>query len=127
MPGHMSPFGLGARGGPEGWAEGYWREAERQLYPMVLADPDEYRQAVMLVRRTADRLGRHASRGELVGAFRDDPFLAEQVAASSGLGSDDLDIAMVTGAGFALRRRELYRAGQYGSGVDRRSHRGETR
>lgn len=107
MSARNSPFSLGGTYGPEHQVEGFWREAERQLYPMVLGDPDEYRHAVNLVRRTADRLNRQASTRELVAAFEKDPFLAEQVALASGTDAGDLDLAMVTAASFALRRREL--------------------
>jgi len=116
MSGRDSPFYIGAADALEHQVASSWREAERQLYPMALADEDQYRQTVTLVRQTADRLGRHMNLQELVAAFQDDPFFAERVAVASGIDVDELYLAMVTGAGFALRRRELQGARPYGSG-----------
>lgn len=84
-----------------------WAQAERQVYPLVLADPEAYQRAVVVVRAIADRLQDVATPAGLARAFGQAETLAARAASESGTRADDLDAASLAGAGFRLRYQEL--------------------
>ena len=88
-----------------------WNQAERQLYPVVLARPDLYERYLTLVRAVADDLGDLATPDVLAAAFGEAVPMATRAAARVGIPTDGLDLGVAAGAAFALRYREVKTAG----------------
>jgi hypothetical protein len=90
---------------------GRWRLAEQRLYPTILADPSAYQRYVLAVRGLADELSVVASPEALAACWATasaTSFLraAEHLRAVGGP-DDDATAAVVAGAAFALREREI--------------------
>ena len=84
-----------------------WNEAERHLYPMVLARPDLYERYLAVVRAMADDLGELTSAGALADAFGEAVPMAARTATRVGVPTGGLDLEVAAGAAFALRYREV--------------------
>jgi hypothetical protein len=87
-----------------------WREDEARLYPVVMVRPDLYERAGVLVRALADELRVHTTVEALAGAFPHASATLNGVLARTGLPTDDLDLALVIGAAFGMRHREILAA-----------------
>ena len=59
-----------------------WRRGEERLYPVVMVRPELYERYIVLVRAIADELRPVESEEELMKAYREQPRLADEVAAS---------------------------------------------
>ena len=88
-----------------------WNQAERRLYPVVLARPDLYEGYLALVRAMADDLGDLATTDALAAAFGEAAPMAARSAVRIGVPTDGLDLEVAAGAAFALRYREVKVAG----------------
>jgi hypothetical protein len=84
-----------------------WNQAERHLYPVVLASPDRYERYLALVRALADDLGDLPDPDALAAAFGEAVPMAARTAARVGVPADGLDLDVAAGAAFALRYREV--------------------
>ena len=84
-----------------------WREDEAHLYPVVMVRPDLYERAGLMVRALADELRAHTTVEALVAAFPHAPQTLHGLLVRTGMATDDLDLALVTGAAFGMRHREI--------------------
>jgi hypothetical protein len=85
-----------------------WEEAERRLYPSMVAQPEVVAGSMQLVRAVADDLGSVHSQEELAEAWGRATELAESAARGLGMKTEAAaDLELVAGAAFALRHREL--------------------
>ena len=84
-----------------------WREDEARLYPVVMVRPDLYERAGVMVRALADELRVHTTVEALAAAFPHASKTLNGVLARTGLATDDLDLALVIGAAFGMRHREI--------------------
>lgn len=84
-----------------------WEEAERRLYPSMMAQPDTVADYMRLVRAVADDLGAVSSVGGLVDAWNRGMELADAAARRRGVSAGAPDLELVAGAAFSLRYREL--------------------
>jgi hypothetical protein len=87
-----------------------WREDEARLYPVVMVRPDLYERAGVMVRALADELRVHTTVEALAAAFPHASKTLNGMLARSGLATDDLDLALVIGAAFGMRHREILAA-----------------
>ena len=97
-----------------------WRLAEQQLYPTILADPSAYQRYVLAVRGLADELSVVASPEALVASWPTSAPRAAEHLRAVGEPGDEAVAALVAGAAFALREREM----ALGAGGSGRGHRG---
>jgi hypothetical protein len=84
-----------------------WEEAERRLYPSMVAQPEVVADSIRLVREVAEDLRDVGTVEALVEAWGG---AGERVAAASargGIGAEPADPEVIAGAAFALRYREL--------------------
>lgn len=84
-----------------------WEEAERRLYPSMVAQPEAVAPLLHLVRAVADELGRVDTVDALTEAWGSATAIVGTAAASQGLDGSSFDAETVAGAAFALRHREL--------------------
>jgi hypothetical protein len=88
-----------------------WRLAEQRLYPTILADPSAYQRYVLAVRGLADELSVVASPEALAASWATSSATAHRGAAEHlrriGGPDDEWAAALVAGAAFALREREI--------------------
>jgi hypothetical protein len=87
-----------------------WREDEARLYPVVMVRPDLYERAGVMVRALADELRAHTTVEALAAAFPHAGQTLNGLLARTGLATDDLDLALVIGAAFGMRHREILAA-----------------
>jgi hypothetical protein len=84
-----------------------WEEAERRLYPSMVAQPEVVADSIRLVREVADDLRDVDTVEGLAEAWGRAGDLVAAAAAREGLGAEPADPEIVAGAAFALRYREL--------------------
>jgi hypothetical protein len=84
-----------------------WQSAEDRLYPSVMVRPDAYESALLLVRALADRLADIRTASALAEAFDGAADLVAGAVRATGIPARDLDLALVAGAAFNLRHREI--------------------
>jgi ATP-dependent Clp protease ATP-binding subunit ClpA len=87
-----------------------WREDEARLYPVVMVRPDLYERAGLIVRALADELRIHTTVEALAAAFPSATQTLNALLARRGLPTDDVDLALVIGAAFGMRHREILAA-----------------
>jgi len=96
----------GEHGRDIGLLDMLWAQAEREVYPLVLSEPDAYRRAVTVIRAVADRLAAATTPAQLARAFGG----AEALARETGTPMADLDAGALAGAGFRLRYQQILAA-----------------
>lgn len=96
-----------------------WRSAEERLYPVVMVRPDLYTKSIQLVRAVADRLREERTPADLLAAYGRAAQLVAEVVETSGLPAEELDLALVAGAAFSLRHRELVSESQRAEAIRR--------
>jgi hypothetical protein len=84
-----------------------WQAAEDRLYPVVMVRPEAYASAVTLVRAVVDRLGRVDTAADLAAAYGTSAQLVADVVRDTGVATEGLDLALVAGAAFNIRYRDL--------------------
>jgi hypothetical protein len=84
-----------------------WEEAERRLYPSMVAQPDVVAGALRLVREVADDLRDVDSIEGLARAWERADEVVEGATRRDGMGEEPAAPEIVAGAAFALRYREL--------------------
>jgi hypothetical protein len=84
-----------------------WEEAERRLYPSMVAQPDVVAGALRLVRAVADDLREVQTVDRLADAWGRAGELVQAAAEREGIDEAPADPEVVAGAAFALRYREL--------------------
>jgi hypothetical protein len=84
-----------------------WREDEAHLYPVVMIRPDLYERAGLMVRALADELRIHGTVEGLAAAWPEASRTLDGLLARTGMATDDLDLALVSGAAFGMRHREI--------------------
>jgi len=87
-----------------------WREDEARLYPVVMVRPDLYERAGTIVRALADELRIHTTVEALAAAFPHANQTLNGLLARTGMATDDVDLALVIGASFGMRHREILAA-----------------
>jgi len=85
-----------------------WRQADERLYPIVMIDPERFRQIVSVVRAASDQLASETCLDDLVEARRRGQAVVSQAAEAVGIPLAQAgDIELVADAAFHLRYREL--------------------
>lgn len=84
-----------------------WEEAERRLYPSMVAQPDLVARYIRMVRGMADDLRSVETVPELGDAWERRADLATAAAHREGMAGQAPDLELVAGAAFGLRYREL--------------------
>ena len=84
-----------------------WRVAEERLYPVVMVRPDLYERYISVVRAVADELRAFRSLDELVAAYEQGPEVTARVVRAQIISTEGMDLALVAGAAFSLRHREI--------------------
>jgi hypothetical protein len=85
-----------------------WRQADERLYPIVMIDPERFRQIVSVVRAASDQLASETCLDDLVEARRRGQAVVSQAAEAVGIPLAQVgDIELVADAAFGLRYREL--------------------
>jgi hypothetical protein len=85
-----------------------WRQADERLYPIVMIDPERFRQIVSVVRIASDQLASETCLDDLVEARRRGQAVVSQAAEAVGIPLAQVgDIELVADAAFHLRHREL--------------------
>jgi hypothetical protein len=85
-----------------------WRQADERLYPIVMIDPERFRQIVSVVRAASDQLASETCLDDLVEARRRGQAVVSQAAEAVGIPLAQVgDIELVADAAFHLRYREL--------------------
>ena len=85
-----------------------WRQADERLYPVVMIDPERFRQIVSVVRIASDSLSSHTCLDDLVEARRHGRHVVSRAAEAVGVPLERLgDLELVADAAFHLRHREL--------------------
>jgi hypothetical protein len=89
-----------------------WQAAEDRLYPVVMVRPEAYASAVTLVRAVVDRLGGVVTADDLAAAYTSSAHLVADVVHDTGVATEGLDLALVAGAAFNIRYRDLRASAQ---------------
>ncbi len=89
-----------------------WQAAEDRLYPVVMVRPEAYASAVTLVRAVVDRLGGVITADDLATAYTSSAHLVADVVHDTGVATEGLDLALVAGAAFNIRYRDLRASAQ---------------
>lgn len=84
-----------------------WEEAERRLYPSMVAQPELVARSLGLVRAVADELREVETVEALAEAWGRGAEIAAAAASREGSTEEVPDLEIVAGAAFALRHREL--------------------
>lgn len=84
-----------------------WEEAERRLYPSMMAQPEVVAGAIRLVREVADDLREVETLEGLAVAWPRAADMVRRAAGREGMEEEPVDPELVAGAAFALRYREL--------------------
>jgi hypothetical protein len=84
-----------------------WEEAERRLYPSMVAQPDLVARYMRVVRAVAEELRTVHSLEELAEAWDRGLELAEAAARNEDMADDAPDLEVLAGAAFGLRYREV--------------------
>lgn len=88
-----------------------WEEAERRLYPSMVAQPDLVAGSLRLVREVADDLLEVVTVEGLAEVWPRAAELVHAAAGREGMAGEPADPEIVAGAAFALRYRELVAEG----------------
>jgi hypothetical protein len=88
-------------------ARSLWKESERQMYPLAVADAPRYQRIITIVRALADDMRQIDSIDDLIGHWPQAHEMLLGSATTHAFSTGGLPIEQVTGAAFALREREI--------------------
>lgn len=92
-----------------------WAQAERQVYPLILSEPDAYQRAVLIIGAIVGQLSAVPTPAQLAEAFSCAEALAWRAAQETGTPMAGLEAGALAGAAFRLRYRQMA-AGTAGAG-----------
>jgi hypothetical protein len=87
-----------------------WEAAEARLYPIVMTRPEVYERSLAVVHEIVVELAPYGTPEGLADAFDRAAAIAARAVERSGVRTDGVDLALATGAAFALRYRAVLAA-----------------